>query len=175
MENLIKRAAFLWRMMMEDGKYDNGDDEPIGFMLHAMAKKPITTKQLDDFEESLIKLISADVERQMSKYNVPISRCYVRLSVDYHPEKILSAAADAAGISHNNFPIKSSVSIGFEKENINVSYGYSSNGENHYHSDGKWLVLDTWEFVQKYVSHKFDGTDMPEANVCGPREWPGFR
>lgn len=172
MEELIERASFLWRTMLADGKFDNGDDSnsgALGQILHGMAKETITKEQLDNFEKNLSRKIKEKLEKDLKEYGRTF---YISLCTDYHPDTILSESAEEAGISERNFPVKSNLYLKTESNTISVRYGYSAQEETHYLQDGKWLAISQRDFIEKYVSHKFDGTEMPNVEVCGSREWP---
>lgn len=102
-----------------DVKFDNGDDSMNGLFCMVMAKslvKPVTEEQKNSFIENLAESIVKE-QRDL-------------LDVDYHPDRLLSEAAQAAGISGNNFPWKTVMWIVEDEETkeikILVKAGYGA-------------------------------------------------
>lgn len=118
----VKVAVNWWANAIVNPKFDNGDDSMAGggmaFLMAMMVntKKNISDEQVKIFKDELANLIMAEMT---SPYGC-------RLSVDYNPDYILSAAAEKAGI-HNDmgFPWKTSMNITKEKVSVWAGYGAS--------------------------------------------------
>lgn len=119
-EEVAKAAAEWWADKISgEVKFDNGDDSMNGVICMVMAQslvKSVTEVQKDSFVKNLAENIV--------KEQVEI------LDVDYHPDKWLSEAARASGISSNNFPWKTVMWIVEDEETreikVLVKEGYGA-------------------------------------------------
>ena len=119
-EEVAKAAAEWWADKISGNvKFDNGDDSMAGAFCMAMAKslvKPVDEVQKDSF----VKNLSENIVKEQVEI----------LDVDYHPDKWLSEAARASGISGNNFPWKTVMWIVEDEETkeikILVRAGYGA-------------------------------------------------
>jgi hypothetical protein len=134
-ENIRRRAITLWQDILRGPKYDNGDKSAMGGLGMALAfqlasKHTPTEEQIAAFGEALFTALSTPDEYGVYPYG---------LHVDYHPDRVLGDAADAAGINPSRFSIKTGMWInhGF----VSISEGYGAESVNHYPlEDGRWLV-----------------------------------
>jgi hypothetical protein len=149
-EILIDKAVELWITMLSKPKYDNlgkNSKEPIDSItantlassLANMIPKNNTPNILSKFGKALkdIMLNGYDWEYSGSKHhtNGEDIRC---LSVDYHPDTALSAAAERVGLKME-FPWKTNMH--FYKDSISVSYGYGAESVYYYPlNNGEWLA-----------------------------------
>lgn len=111
-----KVAAKWWADRLRNVELDNfnyGDDSSIGVLTMIFAtmlanhSKP-SGKAIDVFEEKLAYTINEHVKASGS----------VTLSVDYHPDWILTALAHETGINTNGFPWK--ITMVIEKDKVSV-------------------------------------------------------
>lgn len=124
-------VAEIWKQMLRDPKYDNGDNSVSGiatkFLAHKI-RKHVTEETLGVFGGKLVESLL-----EMFK-----ERDYVYLEVDYHPCQALDEAAKYAGMVVE-FPWKTLVTV--ERGHVSVRYGYRAEPMHHYLlDDGRWLV-----------------------------------
>jgi hypothetical protein len=132
-EKVLQTAADWWAEQITGQKlnWDNGasqnasskEDRDIsmtmfllGNMTANMAREKITPAQISTFKNSLVRQLKEDYDS-----------CYypnILLSVDYHPERYLSIAAEEAGIDDFAFPCKTDMWI--TERSIQVKLGYSA-------------------------------------------------
>ena len=151
-EHTAARAALLWKRMLANPKFDNGDKGFTGIMaagLAAMIPANTTADLLDAFEVKLREAILTPDERGYFEAG--------RLSVDYGPDHILDATAKAVGLKVE-FPWKTSMSI--HRDYLTVRGGYSAETLNHYRlPNGKWLVTSLYgSEIEKIKKFAMDGT-----------------
>ena len=113
-------AAAEWWAKKIDGtcKHDNGDTGLTSLLAMCMAdslNKPVTEEQLEMFKAELIQQIETTAESY--KYKTDLD-----LYCDYGPGFLLADAARCAGISKNNFPYKTGMTI--TEEAVTVRDGY---------------------------------------------------
>jgi hypothetical protein len=119
---MARAGAKWWADVLRDGaKMDNGDQSQTGGMVFAMAiigqaesRSEQDEEQYQRFEDELATVI----EESDDKYGLYVG-------VDYHPDSILSDAAERAELVHDGittFPWKTSMS--FRDGKITVGYGY---------------------------------------------------
>lgn len=125
-----RRAADLWRRMVESPIFDNGDRSEQGFFCKAMAESIPTESdeaKLDAFRD---RLEAALLDESIRPYDRS------GLHVDYHPDEILAQAAEGTKI---RFPCKTNMWV--YNDHIGVSAGYGAETVNHYPlSEGRWLI-----------------------------------
>lgn len=119
-EQTAQKAAKWWADQLRgNAKLDNGDDSPQGGMVAAMAmllqskeKTRVSDEAIDKFEQELAKIL---IEKN-TRY----------LGVDYHPDHILSEAADRAclPLGMTTLPWKTSMYI--DNDEVRVSCGYGA-------------------------------------------------
>lgn len=134
-EKIVDRAVELWKRMLKNPKFDNGDSSPTGFFAGAMAKmipNNATDEVLQAFGEHLKNaLMNIDPEYKSEYY-------HSYLSVDYGPDKVLHTAAEKAGLKME-FPWKTTMHLW--TDHVSVSAGYGAESIYHYPlSDGRWLM-----------------------------------
>ena len=134
-EKIVDRAVELWKRMLKNPKFDNGDPSPSGFFAGAMAKtipNNATDEILQVFGENLkTALMNPEPEYKQEFF-------HSSLGVDYGPDKVLHDAANKAGLKME-FPWKTSMSLW--TEHVSVSAGYGAERVYHYPlADGRWLM-----------------------------------
>jgi hypothetical protein len=155
---IIERAAELWARKLYDPRFDNGDDTPHGGITFALATMNIARAQdaetadgfpakVAAFKAALIERITFDRDHEGEKREGTDRNIYLDtfLSVDYHPDEALAAAANAAGIKHSLFSVKSDVAMHSSYNGsvpfVTAKWGYGAPDDYHYRlSDGRWLI-----------------------------------
>ncbi len=102
---------------------NNGDDSPAGGIVFLLQNMLSTKVRADTTPEMIAKFEANLTENLMSVEND--SRYKTELSVDYHPNKMLSDACTHAGIDASVLPCKSSTSIS-ESNEVYTYYQYGS-------------------------------------------------
>lgn len=113
----IDKAVNWWAEVIQKPRFDNGDKSEAGFIgsiFASVAQSKFTPSQ--EQVEKFKMYLKEELEKE--GYFV-----FDGLHVDYHPEKILSDAAQKANISELNFPWKTS--MWFRDDKVIVAYGYS--------------------------------------------------
>ena len=153
-EKLVRRAAKIWRQLIENPKFDNGDESMTGAIAVAMVTS-IPTKTspeaFDKFEEFIFQ-----------KMMTPLRNGYypnLYLVVDYGPAKALRDAAEEAGLEIQ-FPWKTAVRV--ETNCVQVRSGDSSPCVSHYPlPDGRWLVTTlSGDDIDKVINHIMTGEPL---------------
>lgn len=155
-ERTAKRAAELWKSMLEQPKFDNGDNSFQGGMAAAMATMiptNTTTELLDAFAEKLVERIMTPSERDPEYFDS------ANLCVDYGPCPALAESAEAVGLKCQ-FPWKTNMWV--HANDLSLRHGYGAETVYHYAlENGKWLVTtlagSEIEAIKKYV---VDGTPL---------------
>lgn len=117
-----KVAAKWWADKIRNvgpGNFDNGDSSSQGGMAIMMAsmlamKTAPSSESIDLFEERLAETIKEKVENGGS----------ITLSVDYHPDYILSSIANETGVSASGFPWKTTMWV--KSNHVSVSTGFAA-------------------------------------------------
>lgn len=140
-------AAEWWGEQVCNPKFDNGDTSlagAFGSLLAGASAKKITEQQKSEF----VTVLADYIEKELNEGKRPF------LDNDYAPSRPLREAAEAAGISPNNFPWKTTVWL--DKDHVAVSLGYRAKREFIYTS------LDYWEkqikHTEKYLEECKDGS-----------------
>lgn len=157
-ERIVDRAIMVWTAMLENPKYDAlGPNSPESLgtilsntmtsMLTAAANKNNTPTVLRRFGIELKKIL---MHGHKLKYNdkTEYETIPFYLTVDYHPDHHLSAAAERSGLKME-FPWKSSMFL--DGDYLAESFGYGAPRNYHYPLSGnRWLVT------------RLSGEDMPK-------------
>ena len=160
-DKIIHRAVELWCRKLLEPVFDNGDDSFNGFISKSLATFNIETAinevaNLQSNINKFKKVLTANLIklRDSNEYIHPF------LDVDYGPCKILTDAANEAGIPYELFSIKSSVYMG--EDHVRVSFGYGGEFVNHYPIDGdKWLITTlTGSDLSKIIDQIVLGNEM---------------
>jgi hypothetical protein len=142
-ERIIDKAVEIWKGLLKNPKFDNGDNTPTGGMASIMAKM-IPGNADDENLEAFGKYLKESLmEEKYGGY----------LSVDYGPCEKLNSAAEKAGLKVQ-FPWKTNMNIWSDW--LYLSYGYGAESVYYYPlPDGKWLVTklsgSDIEKVKEYV------------------------
>jgi hypothetical protein len=152
-------VAEIWKQMLREPKYDNGDGSLSGLATKALAasiRKHVTEETLGVFGGHLV-----DSLMEMFK-----TRDYVYLEVDYNPCLTLHEAAKYAGMVVE-FPWKTLVTV--ERGHVSVKYGYRAEPVHHYLlDDGRWFVAAlAGSDVEKIKRFIVDGTPLEFMVVDG--------
>lgn len=144
------RAAKIWRMMLENPKYDNGAEGLTGLLLQSLASKyksNATPEILDAFEKEMTALLLTPDEN---------GYCETYFSCDYGPDVKLSQLAEKVGLEMQ-FPIKTSMNI--HPDYVSYRFGYSAPWIYHYLlSNGRWLVTTlSGQEIEAVKKHLVDG------------------
>ncbi len=115
-------VADLWiEQIQKPLNKDNGDDNPLLFMLSAMntmtAQQSISTESITRFKRALVTAV-------VEKLSQERCRDWFVLSSDYAPDHILTEAAMEAGIDRGAFPWKSRTTINLQEGKITYAFGY---------------------------------------------------
>lgn len=114
----VKAAIDWWAEAIQHPKMDNGEDslaELMAMLGGSSLAKNFSENEIKAFRSTLAAKIISEVERH---------GC-IRLSVDYGPDRILSEAGEAAGItSEFAYPCKTSMNV--SKDEVTVSAGYAA-------------------------------------------------
>jgi len=131
-EIIFERAVYLWKQLLSDPKYDNGDSSLRGAVASSMAKSlpsNASAEKIDEFGEALKSIL-------MDEQTPEHERRF--LDVDYHPCTALANAAKAVGLKLE-FPWKTTIRC--QVDYLICSAGYGGEWLYHYPiSDGRWLV-----------------------------------
>lgn len=127
---LIERAVEIWKHLLRNPVFKNGDETQAGAMVAVFAvlarRCPPTEERLEQFGSVLGELLANSERRD------------AYMSVDYGPEGVLKQAAERSGLTAD-WPCKTSVWVG--EDSLRVTVGYGSESQNHYQlPDGRWLV-----------------------------------
>ena len=120
-------AALWWVAVLTNPKLDNGTQgEPMMDALIAMAEEgphPIA-EELAEFGGILARMLNEQLDDDGDRYM--IEHYGIGLSVDYHPDSMLSQAADEAGLRLHmgQWPWKTSMRV--KSDEVTVWYGYSA-------------------------------------------------
>ena len=139
---MIIRAVELWARALRNPKFDNGDNSRNGFMTHALVSMNIEhdKKNIDSLDES-IKIFKSELIKLLIKERDSGDYFTRFLDTDYHPCKLLSVAAEKAGIPESQFSVKSGVQI--YEDYVISRFGYGAKSKYHYPLDtGDWLITD---------------------------------
>lgn len=120
-EEQITKAVEWWANSLERPKFDNGDPPPTGGTTMALAM--MAAAGSDPQAESLdtFKCVLADKIRiNAVRHNLDVT-----MGVDYHPDLMLSEAANEAGISDMRFSWKTQMWITRDGR-VRVSQGYAA-------------------------------------------------
>lgn len=135
-ELIVDRAVELWKRMLKNPRFDNGDNSFVGGMCAALAMtmpSNVDEEKLKVFGDALKKSLMTNTVGGGS-YEYFTSD----LSVDYDPCRVLLDAAKEAGLTAK-FPWKTSMFL--TDEYLSVSCGYGAELVSHYPlSDGRWLM-----------------------------------
>jgi hypothetical protein len=117
-ERVAKLTAKWWREKIKKNDHNNGDCSMTSMMAGVLANRLAsnhtpTTEQLDKFEHKLGDLIEL------------YSGSCLQLYCDYHPDQILSKAAEYAGINTSVFPWKTGTKTDSDKVFVSDGYGAS--------------------------------------------------
>lgn len=159
-ERIVDRAVSIWRRLLENPRYDNGDTSFPGGMCMAMAKmipNNANADRLDSFCGHLRKwLLSPDDEQRGTFWSKQ------SLAVDYGPGRGLIEAAAASGLKME-FPWKTSMWI--NDDHLHVRAGYSAETFYHYPlADGRWLVTTlSGSEISKVI--EYIGGGKPEFHI----------
>jgi hypothetical protein len=160
-ERIIDRAVAMWRLLLTNPKFDNGDDSSaggVGFMLAILANQKAnnTDENLDAFAKELKGRILAAKESEYFDVRW--------LEVDYAPCSVLAESANAVGLAIPVWPCKTRVTI--DSDYMCVQSGYGASRQYHYPpSDGKWLITDLLggDDLKKLIT-MIEGDDLLASN-----------
>ena len=117
-EAVEKVAAWWTKVIQIPMNQDNGERGMMEILMNTVsmnAQKELTPRNIALFKENLVKELLANKDSYFHK----------TLSVDYHPDNVLSEVAQNSGIPLGVFPCKSSSYI--SKENVaKAGRGYQS-------------------------------------------------
>ena len=135
MEKLFEAAANWWaeqisghKLNWDNGAQNEGDakDREAGNMMWLlgnytamMARDRNTPEKIEKFKESLIRKMKEAYENAVKHY----SNYQLVLSIDYHPDEILSEAAKEAEIDDMVFPCKTVMWVDAKKVSAKCGYG----------------------------------------------------
>jgi len=120
-KELAERAAKFWAGYLREPEamsFNNGDmgrNGPIAQMLFDMGKKKHPDEKIDLFEKLLTEYLLDETKRQ-----------FYMLSVDYHPDDILSECLGASLVKWNStaiFPCKTAMYIDWENDKLFIKEG----------------------------------------------------
>lgn len=148
-EKQAEAAAEWWASKLPNPKMDNGDNSKGGMLAMALARSAVGSvneDQLEIFKKDLKEKIIETVKER--NYGLTIM-------CDYGPCKFLADIADKYGISHLNFPIKTTMWI--EKDNVAVRYGYGAKVEILISTSNYWKrqVDSLSELTLKYLDENY--------------------
>ena len=162
-ERVVDRAVELWkRTLLQAPTFDNGAHDLPNMFASVLAtglanKSKATPEQLEAFGEKLKYFLMNELSLEEIKGEPEPENCYKSLhnsvGVDYHPDTVLSAAANAAGISTNLFPWKTNMSINVDYVAFGV--GYCAPWDYHYPlKNGRWLITRlSGEDINKVIDY----------------------
>jgi hypothetical protein len=138
-ERIVDRAVYLWLKALRKPQYNNGGglESFMASGIASMLPKNNDEQTLARFGAELKTLLMSG---EVSQYGNGESFTHYQtyLGVDYHPDKTLSTAAEAAGLKME-FPWKTSMHLWTNY--VQFSLGYGNRGLYHYPlSNGKWLL-----------------------------------
>lgn len=144
-------AAEWWADKITDPKFDNGADSMAGLFASAMAGsliQHVTNDTRQKFIDYLVEYIEKELDKEYRGFGPSVT-----LSVDYGPCKILSDAAEFAGLSSNNFPWKTTMWI--DKNHIVASYGYRGKHNYLYSNKKYWTsqIEQSNESIKRYKDY----------------------
>ena len=92
---------------------------------YARLRKPFTSEQIDAFEQALVLGIQENCDKEGWDESNPIWGGYMRaIGVDYHPDMILDAAGQSAGIDVDwQLPVKTVMWINPGSVTVRNGYG----------------------------------------------------
>lgn len=118
-------AAMWWASVLRDPKLDNGDDNPMTALLTAMSKETLPGQPMDGLEQ-FATILAERLNQQLTgdDPNGYTARYGITLSVDYHPDMLLSGCAQQAGLRGGitDWPWKTCMWV--KPDEVSVSYGY---------------------------------------------------
>lgn len=115
MKTEIEQAVSWWTSSLIKPEHNNGDGIQSTLMSMVASSKEITAHQLATFADKLTSLLT-DRHQQEGVGTV--------LSVDYHPDRLLREAGEAAHISDFSFPCKTVMRL--ERGCVSVKCGYGA-------------------------------------------------
>lgn len=98
---------------------DNGDSNPLLFMLASMSTKTAQESVTDD----KINIFEQELSKHIIEYREKYPSSRVSIYTDYNPDHSLSLAAEKAGLDPSAFPWKTGSYIN-DKNEVFVSFGY---------------------------------------------------
>lgn len=157
-ENIAELASAWWSKVIQNPKFDNGDMSRTGAISSVISKmlvKKLNEDQISNFKQKLKEIILEHIKDDDYTFI---------LGVDYGPCRYLTTAAEYAGVSINNFPIKTSMWI--SRNHLMVSYGYCAKREILYANKNYYLNrIKSCERMLRDYKHKSD-----DYFVIGTRE-----
>lgn len=113
-----KKAAKWWREALDSGNKGDAQLDGMHQVFFLSRDTGAAGGDLDAFETALEKAVD----------DVLAERSSVSLSVDYHPDRILSDAAEVAGLNIPMFgwPSKTSMQVSDDKVSVSNGYGAAS-------------------------------------------------
>lgn len=113
----VKAAVDWWSDAIQHPKMDNGDDS-LGMLMAMLGGSAFAKDLSDDEMRAFRSTLANEIESQIDEYGL------AQLNVDYGPNRILSKAGQAAGItSQFTFPCKTSMSVSKSKVIVSAGYG----------------------------------------------------
>lgn len=146
-KEIAQLAAEWWATKVINPKMDNGDTSSLGFMGMMLARKLVEPVS-EETKANFIKDLSMRIEGKLELDN---TYDFI-LDVDYGPCRELREAAEIAGLSLNNFPIKTTMWI--SKNHVSVRYGYGANIEYLYANKAYWKskIDSAYKTIEEYKS-----------------------
>ena len=170
-ERIVDRAVEIWKRLLREPKFDNGDKSFTGLMGQTFAgmvndkTNNSTDEILDKFGVELKVLLMSEVTLEELQGKPPAEKPFPyyhnSLGVDYGPDWILSAAAQRAGLT-TQFPWKTNMSI--SENYVCLGSGYAAPWVYHYPlKDGRWLLAKlSGEDVAKVIEYVEGGSPVFE-------------
>lgn len=155
-EILIDRVVVIWKRLLGQPEYDNGDKGINGVLASGLASSLPNNSTPELFNKFGVELKKQLMEPNENGY-------YNRdTSVDYGPCKALADSAEAVGLKMQ-FPWKTNVT--FWDKCVNVRAGYSAPCKHHYPMpDGRWLITTlSGDEIDKIIDYVNGG--KPEFEV----------
>lgn len=124
----INAAVEWWCHVLSEPfvKQDNGDGlQSVCLSLMADLTPMPTQDQIEVFRQELTRELAESIDPAGWHPEEPVRGSYMRtVATDYHPEHVLSVAADRAGIHDNRFPVKTVMWI--NPGEVKVARGYGA-------------------------------------------------
>lgn len=158
-DEALAAAADWWAKSIRQPHFDNGGTDRANVFAQVLAHmqvQRVTEEQLERFKKRLAELM-----RERS----PLSSDYPDLCIatDYHPDPILCDAADAAGIPHGNFPLKTVMWINGKGEgHVVVRAGYSASEQTIF-GDPIWTVYGVSHYLMEWAAGRRGREGLPKA------------